>query len=195
MTFTVEPVSLALGLSAAAGVGVLQLVRRLRRNVRVLRDDLRVAQGRVLVSEGKPRSGRPPTPRDAEVVLWLDARGEVAGCEGLQEEWSPEPPGSLHELFGVSTSSRLLERASRQTPVALGLARVDADTLAEVSILRLADADENTWGYTLFLRRVAASPGASGTSPDSSGSSRSASLPSRSSSLPSPTRRSVSPSA
>lgn len=352
MTFTLEPISLTLGLSAAAGVAVLQLVRRLRRGMRALRDDLRVAQGRVLVSEAlltgeeealsaalpavgllagsvtaifpvstpgqrsrllvasppdsddasiraaaallaavsvstaevpefaravrsglpqrgvdlgallrrgvtslpyttrdklferlkrtpfvvvpiarpdgggvagllvalagtadlerltaslvrvagrlawllpslrkgplraeagaerKPRSGRPPAPRDAEVILWLDAKGEVAGCEALQEAWTMEPPRSLHDLFGVSNSSRLLERASREAPVALGLARIDADTLAEVSILRLADADENTWGYTAFLRRVDTPLGASETSPDSSGSSRSASLPS-----------------
>lgn len=350
MTFTLEPISLALGLSAAAGVGVLHLVRRLRGGVRALREDLRVAQGRVLVSEAlltgedealsaalpavgllagsvtaifpvstpgqrsrllvasppdsndpslraaaallaavsvstaevpefaravrsglpqrgvdlgallrrgvtslpyttrdklferikrtpfivvpiarpegngvsgllvalactsdldrltaslvrvatrlswilptmrkgplraetsgarKPRSGRPPTPRDAEIILWLDAKGEVAGCEPLQEEWSMEPPRSLHELFGIGSSARLLERASRQEPAALGLARVDPDTLAEVSILRLADADENTWGFAAFLRRVDAPLAASETSPDSSGSSRSASL-------------------
>ena len=87
-----------------------------------------------------------------------------------------EPPRSLHDLFGVATSARLLERASREAPAALGLARVDADRLAEVSILRLADADENTWGYAAFLRRVEAPLAAPETSPDSSGSSRSASL-------------------
>ena len=86
------------------------------------------------------------------------------------------PPRSLHELFGAATSARLLERASREAPVALGLARIDAETLAEVSILRLADADENTWGYAAFLRRVETSLASVEVSPASSGSSRSASL-------------------
>jgi len=128
--------------------------------------------------EPKPRAAGAPAPRDAEIILWLDAEGEVAGCETLQEEWAVQPPRFLHELFAGETSARLLQRAEREKPVALGLARFGPETLAEVSLLRLDDGDANTWGYAAFLRRVDPALGVPGgdASPAASGSSRSASL-------------------
>lgn len=102
------------------------------------------------------RKDRAPTPRDAEVILWLDAAGAIAACEPLQDEWTLETPAHLAAIFGAEESAPLLERATGETPTVLGLARVDEDTLAEVSLVRLADIAANTWGYAAFLRRVGA---------------------------------------
>jgi len=98
---------------------------------------------------------RATTPRDAELILWLDATGEVAACEPLQDDWLVDPPPrSLGDLFGSEATPALLQRAVAEGPSALGLARVGDETLAEVSLLRLADGERNTWGYAAFLRRV-----------------------------------------
>lgn len=112
-------------------------------------------KGPARVERAPRRKDRTPTPRDAEVILWLDAIGAVAACEPLQDEWSVETR-SLAALFGAEASAPLLERATGELPVVLGLARVDDETLAEVSLVRLDDAAANTWGYAAFLRRVGA---------------------------------------
>lgn len=100
------------------------------------------------------RRSRSAAAHDADAVLWLDARGDVASCELLQDEWLIASPRSLQELFRGENQALLLQRASGTRPVALGLARIGDETLAEVSLLRLADGDQNTWGYAAFLRRV-----------------------------------------
>lgn len=105
----------------------------------------------------RPRAAsRPTAPRDAELILWLDGAGEVAACEPVQDEWLVDPPPrSLAELFGHGGVD-LLHLAGEERPAAIGLARLADGTMAEVSLLRLADGAENTWGYAAFLRRVPA---------------------------------------
>jgi hypothetical protein len=164
MSFVVVPVSRpgggpVLGLLLAVGRGS-ELDR--------LAADLGRAAGRMALLFPAPRRGpqrapvpqirrrqnRPPTPRDAELILWLDTLGEVAACEPLQDDWLVDPPPrSLGELFGLS-SADLLQRAVPESPATIGLARLADQTMAEVSLLRLADGERNTWGYAAFLRRV-----------------------------------------
>ena len=109
---------------------------------------------RVEAGSRRARPSRPLAPRDAEIILWLDAEGAVAACEPLQDEWVVEPPRTLQQLFGAVTAAPLLRQASREAPVSLGLARIDDERFVEVSLLRLADGDAGTWGYAAFLRRV-----------------------------------------